>query len=112
MFDKNLFDVPENRPFLRKMLGLEGYKPTDCVGTVSETQAAYLLARARGRSGVIVNDIAPADIPLDVEAFLEKYAAVDPPYGAIPLDLYERVRPLMKEGMEQVREYVRAQLIN
>ena len=37
----NLFDLPENRSILRKMLGLEGYKPTDCVGTVSEARLAF-----------------------------------------------------------------------
>jgi UDP-N-acetyl-alpha-D-muramoyl-L-alanyl-L-glutamate epimerase len=110
MFDKNLFDIPGNRSILRKMLGLEGNKPADCVGTVSETQAAYLLARARGWHGAITDDISPADIPLDVEAFLNRYAIVDPPRGAIPLDLYERIRPQMAAGAEAARTYVREML--
>lgn len=110
MFDRNLFDAPENRPFLRKMLGLEGYKPTDCVGTVSETQIAYLLARAKGWGGTIVEDIRPGDIAVDVEAFLARYTVVDPPYGAIPRELYERIRPQLLAGAEGAREYVRTQL--
>lgn len=110
MFDKNLFDMPGNRLILRKMLGLEGYKPADCVGTVSETQAAYLMARARGWHGAIVDDISPADIPLDVEAFLNRYAIVGPPRGAIPLDLYERIRPQMVAGAAAARAYVRGTL--
>lgn len=110
MFDRNLFDTPGNRPILRKMLGLEGYKPADCVGTVSETRVAYLLARAKGWGGVIADGIAPEDVPVDVAAFLDQYAGVDPLYGAIPLDLYERLRPLMAEGAEKARCYVQSML--
>lgn len=109
-FDRNLFDVPENESHLRKMLGMEGFKPADCVGTVSETQAAYLLARAKGYDGAIVANIDPDAIPLDVHTFLEKYAIVDPPLGAIPRDLYDRIRPQLVAGAEEVRSYVRQAL--
>ncbi len=110
MFDQNLFDLPENRTFIRKMLGLEGYKPNDCMGTVSETQIAYLLCRAKGKSGQAVDDIMPGDIALDVEAFLNKYALVEPPYGAIPADLYEKIKPQLIDGAERARDYVRTNL--
>ena len=50
-FEANLFDVPENRALLRKMLGLESYKPTDCVGTVSEARLAFAMCRAKGVGG-------------------------------------------------------------
>lgn len=109
-FDRNLFDLPENRPFLRKMLGLEGHKPADCVGTVSETQVAYLLCRAKGKSGRAVADIRPADIPLDVDRFLETYASVAPRYGAMPAALYERIKPQLLAGAERAQAYVRKQL--
>ena len=110
MFDKNLFDLPENRTFVRKMLGLEGYKPCDCMGTVSETQVAYLLCRAKGKTGQAVADIGPSDISLDITAFLRKYARVDPPYGAIPLELYEKIRPQFLAGAERAWNYVRERL--
>lgn len=108
MFDKNLFDLPENRLFLRKMLGLEGYKPCDCVGTVSETQMAFLLCRARGWSGCAVEDIQPGEIQLDVTAFLEKYAVVEPPHGTIPSDLYEQLRPQFLAGAQRAQAYIQA----
>lgn len=110
MFDKNLFDLPENRPHIRKMLGLEGYKPWDCMGTVSETQIAYLLCRAKGKTGQAVADIELGEISIDVEAFLSQYAQVEPPYGAIPKDLYERLKPQFLEGAEQAHRYVREHL--
>ena len=107
MFDKNLFDLPENRTYIRKMLGLEGYKPNDCMGTVSETQIAYLLCRAKGKTGRAVQDIKPGDISLDTEALLEKYARVDPPNGTIPSELYERIKPQFIDGADRARNYVR-----
>lgn len=110
MFRENLFDLPENRSFIRKMLGIEGYKPWDCMGTVSETQVAYLLCRAKGKTGRAVEDISPADIPLDIQSFLAKYAGVQPPEGAIPADLYARLQPQFLEGAARVRAYVRQRL--
>jgi hypothetical protein len=103
MFKENLFDLPENRIFIRKMLGIEGYKPWDCMGTVSETQVAFLLCRAKGVSGRTVADISPSDIPLDIDSFLARYAAVQPPEGAIPPDLYERLQPQFLAGAERAR---------
>lgn len=106
MFRENLFDLPENRGFIRKMLGVEGYKPWDCMGTVSETQVAYLLCRAKGVSGQAVADIAPSDLPVDIGAFLAKYASVSPAAGAIPAELYERLRPQFLAGAERARAIV------
>jgi hypothetical protein len=107
MFEENLFDLPENRGHLRKMLGLEGFKPADCVGTVSETQVAYLLSRARGRTGRAVADIPPEAIPLDLERFLGTYGEVAPRYGSIPDDLYEAIRPQLLAGADRARGHLR-----
>jgi len=110
MFDHNLFDRPENAVFLRKMLGLEGFKPADCVGTVSETQAAYLLCRAKGITGQAVEDIDPGQIPVDVERFLDRYGEVADPFGPIPAELYLAIRPQLQAGAERARAYVRQYL--
>jgi hypothetical protein len=110
MFDHNLFDRLENRDFLRKMLGLEGFKPADCVGTVSETQVAYLLCRAKGVTGRAVDDIDPAEISIDVDRFLDHYCEVARPYGAIPPDLYQAIRPQLEAGAERAQSYVREHL--
>ena len=110
MFDRNLFDMPENRTYIRKMLGLEGYKPNDCMGTISETRIAYLLCRAKGKTGRAVQDIEPGDILVEVEPFLQKYVNVDPLLGAIPQDLYERIKPQLVAGAAQARQFVRAYL--
>jgi hypothetical protein len=48
IFGKNLFDEDALQPFFRQLLGIEGFKPFECVGTPEETQAAFLLAHERG----------------------------------------------------------------
>lgn len=48
IFGKNLFDEESLQPFFRQLLGLEGFKPFECVGTPEETTAAFLLAEERG----------------------------------------------------------------
>ena len=48
IFGKNLFDEEALLPLYRQLLGLEGTKPFECVGTSEETQAAFLLAHERG----------------------------------------------------------------
>jgi len=47
IFGKILFDEETLQPFFRQLLGLEGFKPFECVGTPEETSAAFLLAHER-----------------------------------------------------------------
>ncbi|MDD4628385.1 MAG: hypothetical protein PHE68_03260 [Candidatus Peribacteraceae bacterium] len=47
IFGKNLFNEEALQPFFRQLLGLEGFKPFECVGTPEETSAAFLLAHER-----------------------------------------------------------------
>jgi len=44
VFGKNLFEDANLMPLFRELLGLEGIKPFECVGTPEETQAALYLA--------------------------------------------------------------------
>lgn len=110
MFDKNLFDLPENRSFLRKMLGLEGYKPADCVGTVRETQIAYLLCCAKGKSGRAVAGIEPKEITLELDSFLNTYSQVAPRNGSLPTEIYEAIKPLLSGGAKRAQNYLREYL--
>ncbi len=43
MFGKNLFDEDVLTTYYGELLGLEGFKPFECVGTVEETHAAFTL---------------------------------------------------------------------
>jgi hypothetical protein len=99
LFGKNLFDLEENRDMLVKMLGLEGFKPCDCVGTVSEARLAYLGCQAKGygMSGVDC----PSD---DASELLTRYTEVLDTPGCVPDALFEKVRPLLVQGAEKVRE--------
>lgn len=48
MFGKNLFNEDALITFYRELLGLEGFKPFECVGTVAETRAAFTLMHKTG----------------------------------------------------------------
>ena len=48
IFGSNFFDEEQLLPMFRQLLGLEGFKPFECVGTPEETIAAFLLAHERG----------------------------------------------------------------
>ncbi len=48
IFGKNLYDETALLPLFKQLLGLEGCKPFECVGTPEETKAAFLLAHERG----------------------------------------------------------------
>ena len=76
--DRNLFSIPQNRTLLRKMLGLESYKPTDCVGTVSEARLAFAMCRAKGVHGTIADDIDLAEFLAEADATLDRYAPAAP----------------------------------
>ncbi len=44
IFGKNLFDDAALVPLYKELLGVQNFKPFECVGTKEETQAAFLLA--------------------------------------------------------------------
>lgn len=48
MFGTNLFDHDWLMPLFRELLGIENFKPFECVGTPDETKAAFLLAMNKG----------------------------------------------------------------
>jgi len=48
MFGKNLFDDESLIPLYKELLGLEGVKPFECVGTPDEVKEAFSLAHTRG----------------------------------------------------------------
>ncbi|MDD3896690.1 MAG: hypothetical protein PHU04_02475 [Candidatus Peribacteraceae bacterium] len=48
MFRKNLFADAGLLPLYRELLGIEGCKPFECIGTAEETQEAFRLAHEQG----------------------------------------------------------------
>ncbi len=48
IFCKNLFDDASLTPLYKELLGLEGFKPFECVGTPEETKEAFTLAHKKG----------------------------------------------------------------
>lgn len=48
IFEKNIFEDASTIPLFRKLLGLEGFKPFECVGTPEETRQAFAMIKERG----------------------------------------------------------------
>lgn len=103
-FTTNLFDVPENRTMLRKMLGLESYKPTDCIGTVSEARLAFLLCRRKGVGGLIADDIDLGPLEAEAVATLDHYRTPNPPGRTFPRALARVVQPQLAASADEARE--------
>jgi UDP-N-acetyl-alpha-D-muramoyl-L-alanyl-L-glutamate epimerase len=71
IFGKDLFADEDLLPLYRELLGLEGIKPFECVGTPEETAAAMLLADERGEW-----DASPVMAMFRAEAS-EKFSSAD-----------------------------------
>ncbi len=99
----NLFELPENRAILHKMVGLESYKPTDCVGTVSEARLALLMCRRKGVGGVIVDDIDLAPFEAEARTTLERYGAPAPPNRVYPATLAAALAPQFEASRADAR---------
>ncbi|MBM3231260.1 endonuclease domain-containing protein [Candidatus Peregrinibacteria bacterium] len=48
IFGRNLFDDTSLLPLYRQLLGIEGFKPFECVGTPEETKQACAMTKTRG----------------------------------------------------------------
>ncbi len=63
MFGGSLFADASLIPLFKELLGLEGNKPFECVGTPEETKAAlYLVHKAKSHSGTAVIDMFEKEI--------------------------------------------------
>ncbi len=109
-FDVNLFELSENRVLLHRMLGLESYKPTDCVGTVSEARLAFLMCRRKGVTGPIADEVDVAPLEAEAMAALQKYAAVAQPGPTVPSRIAEAIWPQFCDSAEQARAIARSVL--
>ena len=103
-FDVSLFQLPENRMILRRMLGLESHKPTDCIGTVSEARLAFAMCRARGVGGTIADDIDVTDFLAEAETTLDRYGTVISPGPTYPRRLVEPVGSILRANAEVARD--------
>ncbi len=60
---KNMAEDAALLPLFRQLLGLEGWKPFECVGTAEETAAALLLAKKHGSfTGTPLLELAERDV--------------------------------------------------
>jgi hypothetical protein len=105
--DVNLFDLPENGTILRKMLGLESYKPTDCVGTVSEARLAFAMCQVRGVTGVIAEEIDSRALFAELYATIDHYAVARSPGSTYPERLREPLGALLRAAAVEAGDFAR-----
>ena len=48
MFEKNIFENKSTIPLFKQLLGIEGFKPFECVGTPEEATEAFRMIAGRG----------------------------------------------------------------
>lgn len=84
IFGKNLFEDASLRPLLQELLGLQGHKPLDCVGTTEELRAVTREALQKHAQTPLLDGVMGAAIPgPDIETLT---AAIGP--HAIPEELW------------------------
>ncbi|MGI9644915.1 MAG: hypothetical protein ACR2O6_06355 [Ilumatobacteraceae bacterium] len=99
----NLFEIPENRLLLRKILGVESYKPTDCVGTVAEARLAFLMCRRKGVGGLIADEIDLAPFVEEAAATVDRYARPKAPRRVVPTELASAIGPALIASEDSTR---------
>lgn len=96
IFGSNFYDSPELLPVFRELLGLQNFKPFECVGTREETIAAFLLAKERGdlqdtlAMKMFEKEVSPG--VKDPEALLEK-ALAPAKHHCIPPQFLDAILP-------------------
>jgi hypothetical protein len=109
-FGENLFDVERNLPWFARLLGLEEHLPFECVGQVTESLLALVLAARGGWSGRTIERFAG-----EAEGCFEKgdlhslFAVASNPHR-IPRLLAGRVVPALELHARQAREAVVSEL--
>ena len=60
IFNKNLFADESLVPLYRELLGLEAFKPFECVGTPEETREAFMMIKKKGefREDIVIQHLA------------------------------------------------------
>jgi hypothetical protein len=63
IFGRNLWEDMSLKPTLKALLGLEGHKPLDCVGTIEELRAVTRKMLSKDNTLPLLEGIHPEDIP-------------------------------------------------
>jgi UDP-N-acetyl-alpha-D-muramoyl-L-alanyl-L-glutamate epimerase len=87
IFGKNIWEDISLKPTLLALIGLEGHKPLDCVGTIEELRAVTRKAIDENPNSPLLEDIASSSIPgpsIDELVIARSTHCLEP-------ELYERI---------------------
>lgn len=98
IFGRNLFDDASLRPELEALLGIEGHKPLDCVGTTAELRAATrrALASEQAHSPLLSGITADAIPGPDLQKLADKHSE-----NAIPAALAKQIESAAEQVSTQ-----------
>lgn len=110
IFQVNLFDLEENQPWLRQMLGLEGHKPFECIGEIDEARLAFELCRRKGVEGKAMALHSKLPGKGISKSVLDKYLSVDEANCRIPAAMAAPIFSQMRQAGVEAREYILGKL--
>lgn len=106
VFTENLFDVDDNIPVLRALLGLERQLPFECVGQRDESRLALDVSRRRGLAGKAIELLGSNISEPDYRSLIDRYTAVDLSQCLLPADLRPAIARELTAGADNARAYL------
>ncbi|HEY4033136.1 MAG TPA: hypothetical protein VGL94_04135 [Ktedonobacteraceae bacterium] len=94
LWEENLFDLPEAEDTLLQLVGLQEYRPFECVGEIDDARLAVYFCMKKGCTGKIINIFKQELVDrVDFSAILQKYNAVYTTGHLIPDIFANRIWP-------------------
>ena len=106
MFNRNLFDVPENQKFFQMMLGLGEHIPFECIGQKEESQLAMSLCALKGVTGRAADAFLRHLPPIEVDRLDRNLLLVKPHTQNMPDAVHKVVLPQMHMAIEEARSHI------
>ncbi len=104
IFNKNLFDVPENMRWFKQLLGLDAHTPFECIGEVPEVRLAFKRCHEKGVSGKAM-DLFIRDCSDSIQPeVLHEYFSVHTGLTNFPEPFRNHIIPLMKKIILQSKD--------
>ena len=113
---ENLLDFPENETHYVQMLGLESFKPFECIGEIDEATLGFELCRRKGLQGNAM-DIYERKVLHTLDqttwaAIITKYTAVYTGESTnLPATVWKRLFPVLKQAGDEARSELEASLL-
>lgn len=93
---RNLFDLEENQPWYRQLLGMEAHTPFECVGGVDESRLFFARCAGKGMTGRAIDAYRAAGLELPGPQRTAQLCEARLGDHTLPADLHARLTPLLR----------------